>query len=132
MKIVIIDDDEVFLEEMVSVLKSGGYDVIPVAESQFAIMTICKQLPDAVILDLKMDGLSGFEIANRLRHVPQTRHIPIICVTGFYTRKEHQLLLQTGSIKEFLIKPFNPLDIIAAIERISSPATEIPQNSKNS
>lgn len=115
-KIMVVDDDEEFLEELRETLNLSGYRVIIVNDSTTALDTACTMKPDVILLDLKMDKKSGFKIADELKRVPETAHIPTIAMSGFYVQKYHNLLLKICGIKRFLKKPFNPLDVIAKIE----------------
>jgi DNA-binding response OmpR family regulator len=116
-KVMVVDDDKEFLDEINEMLNLSGYETILLSDSRYAFMEVCKVKPDVILLDLKMDGVNGFELADELRSSPETKFIPVIGITGFYTEKEHQLLMRVCGIKQCLIKPFNPLDVIAAIER---------------
>ena len=115
-KVMVIDDDKEFLEEIDEMLNLSGYETVALAESRDAVKKIIKTKPDILVLDLKMEGVSGFEIVDELKRLPKTRNIPIIAITGFYTKKEHSLLVKISGIKKCITKPFNPLDIITAIE----------------
>ena len=117
-KILIIDDDREFLDEITEMLRTTGYKTVTLPESINAIDEVQRVKPDVILLDLKMDRMSGFEIAEELRGNPNTRNTPIIAITGVYTSKEYQLLTRIAGIKKCLIKPTNPLDVIAAIEGI--------------
>lgn len=115
-KIIVIDDDVQFLEEMQILLTSKGYDVKVLSDGAFAAVEVCRFKPDAVLLDLKMSGESGFEIAGELRQNAETSKIPIIGITGFYTEKEHSLFIQMCGIKRWLIKPIKQKDLFESLE----------------
>jgi len=116
-KIMIVDDDREFLEELKETLTSSGYDTTALSNSTSALKMVRKIKPDVILLDLKMQGKSGFQIADELKQLPETAHIPIITMTAFYTEREYTILMNICGIKTCLIKPFNPLDVIAEIER---------------
>jgi len=113
----VIDDDQSFLDEMEEMLKSSGYNVVLLSDSNSAIEKISEHKPDVLLLDIKMEGASGFKIADELRRMPELKNIPLIGVTGFYTENEHRLFMKMCGIKKIIIKPFQPLDVIAAIEK---------------
>jgi len=115
-KVMIIDDDKEFLNEIVETLRLTGYDPIPTSESIDAVDRIMQTRPDVILLDLKMDKKSGFKVADELMAKPETKEIPIIAITGVFTHQEHSLLLKMCNIKNRLIKPINPLDVIHLIE----------------
>ena len=115
-KIMIVDDDKDFLEELKEVLEDAGYDVTGLSESAAVPAAATTLKPDVIVLDLRMPLMSGFEVASTLRTLTDTWHIPIIAMTGFYTIEEKSFLMNFCAIKKCLKKPFNPLDIIKEIE----------------
>lgn len=117
-KILIVDDDKGFLEELKEMLEATGYIVIAVIDGYLALKAAQTTKPDLIILDLRMQSMSGFEVADRLKGFAQTAKIPIIAMTGYYTMKEHIWLMNFCGIKRCLRKPFNPLDVITEIESV--------------
>jgi len=116
-KVMVIDDDKEFLDEMVEMLRLTGYDPIPVSESVDVVKEVVKVKPNIILLDLKMDKKSGFKVASELMEKPETKDIPITAITGVFTDQEHSLLMKICNIKDCLIKPINPLDVIHQIEK---------------
>lgn len=116
-KVMVIDDDKEFLDEMVETLRLAGYDPISISESVDAVKEVVQAKPNIILLDLKMAKKSGFKVANELMEKPKTKDIPIIAVTGVFTDQEHSLLMKICNIKDCLIKPINPLDVIHQIEK---------------
>lgn len=117
-KIMIIDDDKEFLEEFKETLNLSGYDTAAFSDGSVALVMVSKIKPDAILLDLKLRGKSGFQVAYELKSFPKTTNIPIIAMTAFYTEKEHAELMNMCGIQTCLIKPFNPQEAIAKIEAI--------------
>jgi two-component system response regulator AdeR len=118
-KIMIVDDDKEFLEELREILGLSGYKTIAINDSTSALNAARRIRPDIVILDLKMKRKTGFQIAEELKQFPETAHIPTIAITGFYAEKgKSTVIFDIYGIKDFLIKPFNPLDVIAKIEAV--------------
>lgn len=117
-KVLIVDDDKEFLEELKEMLSNTGYDVTDVSDSVSAIKAARLIRPDVILLDLRMKSMSGFEVADRLKGFSETESIPIIAMTGFYTLKEHAWLMNFCGIRRCVSKPFNPLDVIAEIEGV--------------
>ncbi len=116
-KVMIVDDDEAFLEETTETLKMSGYDTIALSRCDAVLKMACVERPDVILLDLKIaGGSSGFKVADELKHSPETAHIPIIIITGVYTAEEQMLLIKTCGLKTRLIKPIKPIDLIFAIE----------------
>jgi len=117
-KIMVVDDDKEFLEELQETLILSGYNVKTVNVASEALNTASKIRPDLILLDLKMKGMTGFEVANKLKNFDNTMEIPIIAMSGFFTAEEDNTLLSFFEIHNYLRKPFHPLDIIAKIEAV--------------
>jgi len=117
-KIMIVDDDKEFLQELKETLNLNNYDVATFSDGTSALGMISRIQPDVVLLDLKLRGKSGFQIAYELKRFPETVNIPIIAMTAYYTEKQHAELMNLCGIQTYLIKPFNLLDAIAKIETV--------------
>lgn len=114
-KVLIVDDDKGFLEELRESLALSGYDMVAVNDPQEVLPIAVKAKPDVVLLDLKMPGKSGFQLADEMRRYFQLQNIPIIAMSAFF-KDEYNILMNLCGIKKCLKKPFNPLDVIAQIE----------------
>ncbi len=118
-KVMIVDDDKEFLEELNETLSLSGYDMVAVNDSD-SVLGLLKQIkPDVIVLDLKMPKKSGFQLADEIKHLQDMSHVPIIAMTGFL-KDDYIPLLSVCGIVKCLKKPFNPLDIIGYIEEALS------------
>ena len=115
--IMVVDDDQLFLEEVGEVLRSGGYETVEVYDPCAAVATAQRFRPSVILLDLKMPGRNGFEIAFELKDIPALADIPVIAMSGLSNQKTSVYLGMSG-IRKCLTKPFNPLDLIWTIEDI--------------
>ena len=115
-KIMIVDDDKEFLEELEETLSLSGYYTITIDDSTTAFDVASTMKPDIILLDLKMDKMSGFQVAESLKRFPTTSHIPIIAMTGVFNKKNHFSLMDLCGMDLCIEKPFNPLDVIILIE----------------
>ena len=123
-KIMIVDNDKDFLGQLEELLGLSGYEMIAVDTSSAVVDLAVRTRPAVIILDVKMPGKTGFQVAEELRNVSEMRDVPIIVMTGFYSRDEcHQVIEQYG-INQCLIKPFQPLDVIDSIEKLLSGKNE--------
>ena len=116
-KIMVVDDDKEFLEELRETLTLSGYDLIAVNDATLVLDLASSIKPDAILLDLKMPQMSGFQVADELRHLSEVSHIPVIAMSAFL-KDEYAALLNICGIKKCLKKPFHPLDVIAQIEEV--------------
>ena len=115
-KVMIVDDDREFLDELGELLSLADYDAVTVADANAAVQKVASVNPDVLLLDLKMPGTDGFQVARELQRLPQTAEIPIIAMTAFWGEKERGMARDATCIRACLSKPFQPLDVIAEIE----------------
>jgi DNA-binding response OmpR family regulator len=123
-RIAVIDDDAEFLSELGHVILSHGYDPILFSNSLTAFKAIRDIKPDMVIVDLKMPAVNGFQLANELRRSYETSVIPIIAVTGIYTRKEDLQLMHACGIRACLVKPIELRELLAVIDAFLKPGKQ--------
>jgi len=116
-KVMIVDNDKDFLSELEETLSASGYEMVAVDDPQVASLMADRIKVDVILLDLKMPGKNGFELAFELGHIPGLQHVPIIAMTGFY-KEDYDALFASCGIKKCLKKPFRPLDVIAVIETV--------------
>jgi DNA-binding response OmpR family regulator len=117
-KILIVDDDRDFLEELQETLSLNGYDAIAVDDGIAALEVAPMVKPDLILLDIKMKGIYGFQVAERLKGSPKTSYIPIIAMTGCFTRKEDTHLMALCGMEMCLMKPFNPSELLSGIKKV--------------
>ncbi|MEI7998122.1 MAG: response regulator [Candidatus Omnitrophota bacterium] len=117
-KIMIVDDDVELLEELKEVLSFNNYEVEAMFNSALVFEVACEKKPDLIILDLKMKNKSGFQLADELYNSFKTKNIPLIAITGFFTEKEHVLMMKMCGIKNIILKPFEPESLLAKIASV--------------
>ncbi|HIK10222.1 MAG TPA: response regulator [Oscillatoriaceae cyanobacterium M33_DOE_052] len=112
----VVDDDQDTLEAMSEILEDfGGYEVRVAKTGQLAIESIQKVLPDLILLDMKMDDMTGEQIYQILQENPLTCHIPVIFVTGF-DKPENVCKSWNPSVMYSITKPFTLDDFLAKIK----------------
>lgn len=116
-RILLIDDDGDFLEELRELLILSGYNAIAVNDGMEALRIARELRPDLILVDIKMKGINGFQVADRFNQSFDTSHIPIVAMSGHFNNGEHTRLINMLGIKALIKKPFRPLDIITHIEK---------------
>ena len=114
----ILDDDKELLEELVDVLFSSGYDIFAFSGGRSALERVETIMPDIILLDLRMEKMSGFQFADRLRAMPAMEKIPVIAMSGYFRDDEHSTTMKICGIDHFIDKPFDPADMINKIEEV--------------
>lgn len=80
--LLLVDDDEDSLDAMSRVLEEAGWQTLRATDGAAALEMLSKTLPAAIVLDLIMPGMDGFEFLERIRADDQLREIPVIVITG--------------------------------------------------
>jgi CheY-like chemotaxis protein len=114
-KIAVIGEDKKFIFEIEDILLMGGYAPILVMDPLSADDVVMQHKPDVVLMELQMKRGNGFELTATLNRVFEARRIPIIAMSEFL-KDEFLGLMNLCGIRKLLRKPFQPLDIIWAIE----------------
>jgi len=116
-RVLVIDDDKLLLREIQDTLSLNDYDVVAMNHPADATEVIERVQPDVILLDLVMPDESGFQVACKINYFSGLARIPIIAMTGYF--KDSYLPLMSGyGIKDYLKKPFDPLELIAKIESV--------------
>lgn len=114
--ILIVEDDEAFLSSVSVAAKGYGYNVIPVRDGELAMAILEKHTPDAILLDIKLPGISGLGILEMVKQMPRLRHVPVHMISGL----DYQLnALRLGALG-YLTKPVTVEKIRSALDRIEN------------
>jgi signal transduction histidine kinase len=104
-KILVIDDEEIVLDSCKQIFNKSGFDISTANNGTLGLNRIEELQPDLVFVDLKMPGISGFEVLERIQELDPT--IVTIVITGFATISSAVEAMQKGAF-DFLPKPFTP------------------------
>ncbi|HEX3593803.1 MAG TPA: sigma-54 dependent transcriptional regulator [Polyangiaceae bacterium] len=113
-RLLLVDDDVDMCAELERMLKKRGFHVRTCTSADEALELLDGTDFDAVITDLKMRGMNGVELCDRI--VQNRRNMPVIVVTGFGTLETAIATLRAGA-SDFLTKPFNAEQLVFSIER---------------
>jgi len=112
-KILIVEDEEGTRETWQEFFQATGYDVSGAGDGQQALDMIRMNRPDIVLLDLRLPGLDGYQVCQRLKSDPLTSEIPIIMITAFLTGASDTVRGLEYGADDYLNKPVD-LDVLAA------------------
>lgn len=120
MKKILLAEDEKDLSELVSqrLIKLGHYIVISALDGKDAIEQARLNKPDLLLLDLLMPKMDGQEVIEVMQNDPQMKNIPIIVLTAVGNPEVIKQLKTFPSVKECLIKPFDPVKLMDKIKAI--------------
>ena len=112
--ILIVEDEEPLTLLLRYNLESEGYEVDTAARGDDAEIKLKESIPDLIILDWMLPGLSGIELCRRLRSRAQTQRLPIIMLTARGEENERVRGLATGA-DDYVVKPFSVPEMIARV-----------------
>ena len=115
--ILLVDDEPDMLETLGMRLTKAGYKVITSVTGEECLQKAEEKYPDLILLDILLPGLSGFEVAKRLKAKKITEDIPIIMVTALIGKDVEAKGLERGA-DYFISKPFDPEELLSKIKTI--------------
>jgi len=117
---ILIAEDEKDIRELISfTLKFAGHEVIATANGEEAYNTTLQQIPDLVLLDVRMPRMTGYEACERIKAEPSTKNIPVVFLSAKGQESEIQAGLQAGAT-EYILKPFSPDQLTERVRVILS------------
>ncbi len=117
-KRILIVEDEPSIRDMVAfALRKADMEAIQAADARSAQMAIAERIPDLILLDWMLPGMSGLELARRLRREEPGREIPIIMLTARGEEMDRVNGLEAG-VDDYVIKPFSARELIARIKAV--------------
>ena len=114
-KVVIVEDDEDFLTLVQMILAPDGLELITCSAGGPGLAAIRAKKPDAVILDLMLPDINGWEVFMQMKQDPAIAHIPVIILTSHSTRHDRTFGLQVAQVHDFITKPCLPSRLRASV-----------------
>ncbi|MAZ86662.1 MAG: hypothetical protein CL693_03380 [Cellvibrionaceae bacterium] len=115
--VLVVDDEPDNIRLMMSVLQEQ-YTVLAATNGEKALqLAASDKAPSAIILDVLMPGMSGFEVCKALKFDPATEQIPVIFVSGLDSEEHYREGLEMGAV-DFLSKPVSPVLLLARLSKL--------------
>jgi DNA-binding response OmpR family regulator len=124
-KILVAEDEKQIADMIAFKLTNSGHQVIWAQDGDQAVALAAHELPDLILLDAMMPGLSGFEVLRRLKADPALRAVPVIMVTAKGHERDVLSGLRGGAV-DYVVKPFSLKELAARVDlalRKEPPAT---------
>ena len=116
-KLLLVEDDKALAELLIWHFEREEYDVRRTGDGEEALMLAEEELPDVIILDWMIEGVSGLEVCRRLRRKPRTSSVPIIMLTARGEESDRIRGLETGA-DDYVTKPFSPRELMARVAAV--------------
>jgi two-component system response regulator ResD len=114
-RVLVVEDDATVAEVVRTYLERAGLQIEHAADGVTALSLAGRSMPDLVVLDLMLPGLSGLEVCTRLR---QSRpDLPVIMLTALGEESDRLLGLETGA-DDYMVKPFSPRELVLRVQSV--------------
>ncbi len=115
-KILIVDDERDIVKALMIRLQTNGYNVVAAFDGAQGLFMANKEMPDLVIIDIRMPAGDGFSVVEKLRQSNRTGQIPIIFLTGSPERNAEEKAMGLGA-RFYIKKPYDPEELLDAVKR---------------
>jgi CheY-like chemotaxis protein len=110
---ILVAEDETDIRELVafSLINIGGFDVVKAKNGAEAVVKAQEEMPDLILMDVRMPQMTGYEACAKLKEIPETQDIPVVFLSAKGQEQEIQQGIKVGA-EEYILKPFAP-DLLA-------------------
>jgi len=113
--ILVVEDEPPKAEMLAYNLEKEGYRVMIAGDGEEGLLMARENLPDVIVLDWMLPGLTGIEVCRQLRGDPETQEIPIIMLTARGEEEDRVRGIETGA-DDYVVKPYSPREVVARIK----------------
>lgn len=123
-KILVVEDNELNMKLFTDVLSYCNFNVKAVTDGNKAISIIKQYLPNLILMDIQLGGVSGLELIKKIKKISGIAHIPIIAITAFAMRHDVEKIMQSGC-ESYITKPIAIDILISQIKQHLTQAHEV-------
>jgi two-component system phosphate regulon response regulator PhoB len=126
-KILVVEDDK-SISDLISLhLKKNNFEYLVVNNGEDALSHLDNFMPDFVILDWMIPGLSGLEVLRRIRNKQEYKNLPILMLTAKNSEQDKIISFESG-LDDYITKPFLPSELIARVKAILKRTNQLNQD----
>ena len=116
-KILIIDDEKDLVKLVKEILELEDFEVSAAYDGEEGLRKVISEIPDLILLDIKMPGLNGFQVLERLKIDKATSHIPVVMLTTSTLRQDRDKAFDLGAV-DYVIKSLEGFELGERIHKI--------------
>ena len=116
-RVVYIEDEQEMIDLVRIILSRKHYEVLGASGGREGLDLVKRTLPDAILLDLMMPGMDGWEVFQQLKADETTRSIPVIVVTAKAQNIDKVLGLHIAKVDDYIAKPFTPKELLDSLDK---------------
>ena len=114
-RIVVVEDNDLNRKLFCDVLSANGFEAMPVADGNIALDTARQYLPDLIIMDIQLPGISGVDLIETAKEDADLRDIPVLAVTAFAAKGDEERIRAAGA-SGYLSKPVSITPFMSAVK----------------
>ena len=116
-KILVAEDDRDIRDLITFTLQYAGHEVVSVTDGTQAVEMARVEVPDLIVMDVRMPGMTGYEACRLLKESGPTRHVPVVFLSAKGQEQEVQRGLEAGGT-DYILKPFVPEQFARRVQEI--------------
>ena len=116
-KVLVVDDSTTDLKNLEQICSGAGYAVLTASSGAEAVEKVKREQPDAVLLDVIMNDMNGFQVCRAITSDSMTQHIPVVLVSGKNEKTDRIWGEQQGA-KAYITKPYTPDEILDQLAQL--------------
>ena len=129
-KILVVEDDKSISDLITLHLKKNDFEYLVVHNGEDALSNLDNFMPDFIILDWMIPGLSGLEVLRRIRNKQEYKNLPILMLTAKNSEQDKIISFESG-LDDYITKPFLPSELIARVKAILKRTSQSNQDQDN-
>ncbi len=116
-KILIAEDERDIRDLITFTLRFAGHEVIPASNGEEALQLALKEVPDLILMDVRMPRMTGYEACKRMKEEPSIQHVPVVFLSAKGQESEIQTGLEVGAV-DYILKPFAPDQLVKRVQEL--------------
>jgi CheY-like chemotaxis protein len=123
---ILVAEDEADIRELVafSLTNIGGFQVVKARNGEEAVEMVQAEMPDLILMDVRMPRMTGVEACAKLKTIPETSGIPVVFLSAMGQEQEIQQGMDVGAV-EYILKPFAPDVLMDKVREILARAGKL-------
>jgi DNA-binding response OmpR family regulator len=116
-RVLVVDDEPNILLSLEFLMQQAGFEVTTAEDAEQAQALISRQVPDLILLDISLPGMSGFDLLEQLRADDATRQLPVVMLTAHGREVEKEKGMALGA-SDYITKPFSTRELVSRVQAL--------------